>query len=239
MLMFCLPIQIRKSDLDIKKKDESNGYLKIVFKGDTGYNVPKLKINLTENYPKIKRRIPLIYLEDLDTIYSLEGRIEKKEILIPIKQGEYFASITNEELFGSAAFFIMPLLFQEDKYIGISLGFDERYNPNAYRMNSIKSGKCSTSEKERSEIFWPVFLTEIQFNHCPKLKIVGNKVTEVVITFSNEKLDGWRSFFGVIPGALIGIPLFGTLVYKSDSTAEIKYPDDSFIHNNDDVKNKK
>lgn len=227
LFLSCLGLQIRKSDLDIKKKEETNGFLKIVFKGDIGHNTPKLKINLTERLPKEKRSIPMIYLEDLDTIYSLEGRIEEKEILIPIKQGEYFASIVNEELYGTAAIYFFPLLFQEDKYIGISFGFDEKYDSNNYKMNTIQSGKCISSFKERSFLFWYLVSEDIAFNHCPKLKIVANKVTEVAITFSKEELHGWRTFFRVIPGALIGLPLFGTFYYKSDSTAEIKYPEDS------------
>jgi hypothetical protein len=231
LFISCFGLQIRKSDLDIKKKGEPNGYLKIVFKGDLGHYTPKLKINLTEKYPMEERIIPMIYLEDLDAIYSLQGRIETSEILIPIKQGEYFASIVNEELFESGAAFIIPLLFHEDKYIGISFGFDEKYDSNNYIMNSLKSGKCLTRTKERPYILLPYKSVDIDFNHCPKLKIVANKVTEIVITFSDEKLDGWRSFFVVIPGILVGLPLFGTLYYKSDSTVEIKYPDDTMILN--------
>ena len=225
----CFGMQIRKSDLDIKKKEELNGFLKIIIKGDVGNRTPFLKINLTENLPKVKRSIPIIYLEDLDTIYSLEGRIEEKQILIPIKQGDYFASIMNEELYGSNAFFIAPLLFQEDRYIGISLGFDENYNASSYKMNSIQSGKCSSRMKERVGIFGLFADLDINFNYCPKLKIVKDKITEVEITFSEERLDVWRSIFVVIPGIFIGLPLYGTFIYKAHSTVEIKYPEESSI----------
>jgi hypothetical protein len=223
--MSCFGLQVRNSDLDIKKKNEPSGYLKVTFKGDLGYKYPHLLINLTQNLPKVKRRWPLIYSEDWDNIYSLEGKIKGRDILIPIKQGEYFASITNEELFGSNAFFIFPLLFREDKFIGTSFGFDEKYDSNRYSMNSLKSSQCNNSKQERTVFLWWLVSGDVVFNHCPKLRIDPNKITEVVITFSDEQLKGWRSFFGVIPGILAGLPLFGTLVYKSDSTVEIKYPD--------------
>ena len=123
----------------------------------------------------------------MDTSYALEARVEKKEIIIPIKQGEYFASIATEELF--------------------------------------VSGKCINQTKSRSYFFWPVLYGDINFNYCPKLKIVANKITEVEVTFSDEKIKFWRSLLGVIPGSIAGIPLFGTIVYKSDSTVKIKYPE--------------
>ncbi len=221
----CSELEVRKSDLEIKKSKEPNGYLKIIFKGDTGYNTPFLKINLSEDFPKVKRRIPLIYLEDMDTSYALEARVEKKEIIIPIKQGEYFASIANEELYTSLAFFSFPLFFLEDKYIGMSFGFDENYDVSNKNNFGFVSGKCINQTKSRSYFFWPVLYGDINFNYCPKLKIVANKITEVEVTFSDEKIKFWRSLLGVIPGSIAGIPLFGTIVYKSDSTVKIKYPE--------------
>lgn len=227
----CFDLQIRKSDLDIKKSNEANGYLKISFKGDRGSRTPVLTINLTEHFPKVKRQIPIIYLEDRDTVYSLEGRVESQEIIIPIKQGEYYASIANEKLFGSNAFFIFPLFFQEDKYIGMSFGFDEKYDLKNYSMDSLQSGKCKNHILERPVSLWWFVPGDIAFNYCPKLKITPDKITEIEITFTEERLEGWRSFYNVVPGIFLGLPLFGTLVYKSDSTVEIKYPNDSFMNN--------
>lgn len=224
----CFGLQIRNSELDIKKKNEPNGYLKIIISGDIGNSNPYVRINLTENYPKVKRRIPIIYSEDSDTIYSLEGKLENKETLIPIKQGEYFASIVNEEEYSSGAFFIFPILLQEDKYVGISFGMGEEFNETAY---TGKNTKCHISKERRNYFISPVFVTsDIQFNRCPKLKIQENKITEVHIDFSKGELLVWTSISRVIPGIIIGLPIYGTLVYKSNSIAEIKYPDETKVN---------
>ncbi|MCB1179284.1 MAG: hypothetical protein KDK36_17015, partial [Leptospiraceae bacterium] len=192
------------------------GILKLKFIGDIKSINPRLKIHISEKPIPINDRIIETYnFYDDGVVYSLEGKIGGSEVEIPIKEGEYFASIGNEsdyQLYGSTEFF--PLIYLKDKFIGINFGAE----------NFDNFDSCKQEIINRKFLTRILVTKEIVFNYCSKLKIIPNKTTEIIIKINEEELQVARTIINVFPGILWGGPLYGIFSYKSKVVVEsIKY----------------